>query len=74
MTKYKYYKWIFKYWFYEKFSGTFMERLYFIFKGKVLSLPSGHFPMKYNPISEAFDQFYTWNEMLLVDKTFRKTT
>jgi hypothetical protein len=51
-----------------------MERLYFIFKGKVLSLPSGHFPMKYNPISEAFDQFYTWNEMLLVDKTFRKTT
>jgi len=67
MKRHKYYRWLLQYWFYEKFSGTVVDRLYFLFKGELLSLPNGHFPMKYNDSTNEFDLFYTWEEMLRID-------
>lgn len=59
----KYYKYCCKYFIYEKFSNTFIDRIFYCITNKFLSPPKNHFPMKYNSITEEFDLFYTRKEI-----------
>ena len=68
----KYYKWMFCYWFCDKFSGTFIDRIFFIFTNSFLSPPTDQlFPMKYNKKTEEFDKFYSWKEIKMVANSFK---
>jgi len=58
MKRFKYYKWIFSYWMFSKFSGNH---------------PNGHYPMKYNDETGEFDLFYTWKEIMAICEHLRKS-
>lgn len=68
----RYYAWCFSYWKYEKFSGTFIDRLFWLFTDRFLDLPQGNYPMKYNDKTEEFDRFYSWAELKMIVHNLRR--